>query len=93
MRKLTLNLESLDVQSFDPTPAPEAPRGTVKGHVSWDGCTYRQPDCPSMYDEAGTCHVSDLGTCYVSCGYSCPVTCRNEQSCVTCNGTACEEPY
>ena len=92
MRKLTLDLDTLNVQSFDTDPCAEASRGTVRAHVSYD-CTYHQPMCPSMYNEAGTCQVSDLGTCNVTCGNSCPATCRNEQTCVTCNGTACQQPY
>jgi hypothetical protein len=88
MRKLTLDLDSLDVQSFDPQPRLETDRGTVHGHESHDRpCT---PMCPSMYDEATTCHVSDLGTCVVSCG-SCGYTCAvGGYTCVTCD-MACWE--
>jgi hypothetical protein len=32
MQKLLLNLEDLDVQSFDTTPAPRGLRCTVRGH-------------------------------------------------------------
>lgn len=92
MHKLTLDLDALDVQSFDPTPSTDGTRGTVKAHGSF-GCTYHDLMCPSMYNEASTCQVSDLGTCNVTCGNSCPATCRNEQSCVTCYEKACEEPY
>jgi hypothetical protein len=90
MRKLMLDLDTLDVQSFDPMPAARDARGTVQGHVSYDGCT-EQTACPSWYNEAGTCQVTDLGTCVPTCGVSCPVTCRGEQSCITCNGVECYE--
>jgi len=91
MRKLTLNLESIDVQSFDVTPAPAPERGTVRGHGSdQPDCTNYGTQCPSMYDAYTSCKVSDLGTC-VACptGY----TCYGGQSCVTCVGAQCEEPY
>jgi hypothetical protein len=92
MRKLTLDLDSLDVQSFDPTPKGDAPRGTVRGHYTDNpGCTQFGTMCPSHYDEATTCMVSDLGTCNSPCGNSYPITCRGEQSCVTCQGVQCEE--
>ena len=48
MRKLTLDLDSLDVQSFDPTPEPVAARGTVRGHATDFECTNYRPMCPSM---------------------------------------------
>lgn len=90
MRKLTLDLDTLDVQSFDPTPAPEGPRGTVNGHES-AACTGGGPACPSWYNEAGTCQVTDLATCVASCnscGHSCAV---GGYSCVTCNVACYEE--
>ena len=93
MRKLTLDLDSLDVQSFDPAPVPAVVRGTVRGHGSYNDCTGFQPYCPSMYDEAGTCHVSDLGTCNLTCGSTCAYTCDDPYSCVTCQGVQCEEPW
>jgi hypothetical protein len=46
MQKLSLNLEDLDVQSFDTTPAPRDLRCTVRAHqesydelACSDGCT------------------------------------------------------
>ena len=41
MKKLTLNLETLDVQSFEPVDAPRQTRGTVLGAEP----TYTQPAC------------------------------------------------
>lgn len=94
MRKLTLDLDSLDVQSFDPTPLASAPRGTVQGHATNNlDCTQWGSMCPSWYNEATTCQVSDLGTCYASCGNSCPGTCNGGPTCVTCQGVECEEDW
>ena len=41
MKKLTLDLETLDVQSFEPVNAPRKTRGTVFGAEP----TYTQPEC------------------------------------------------
>lgn len=89
MRKLTLDLDALDVQAFDTMPLPEAPLGTVHGQDrSEDGlCT---PMCPSRYNEATTCQVSDLGSCVATCA-SCVASCYGPATCVTCWGVECEE--
>ena len=88
MRKLTLDLDSLSVQAFETTPPPEVPRGTVHGHDSYERpCT---PMCPSRYDEATTCHVSDLGSCVATCA-SCMASCYGPATCITCMGVECEE--
>lgn len=91
MRKLTLDLDALDVQAFDTTPRLQARGGTVHGRES-DGplCTTW---CASMYNEATTCQVSDLGTCDMTCGNSCQGSCNGGQTCFTCQGPPCEEPY
>jgi hypothetical protein len=93
MRKLTLDLDSLDVQSFDSTPQTPAERGTVRGHITYLDCSQYGSNCPSWYNEASTCQVSDLGTCNPSCGNSCPATCNGGQTCVTCAGVQCEEDW
>lgn len=90
MRKLTLDLDALDVQAFETTPALETPKGTVQGHDSYERvCSV---NCPSMYNEATTCQVSDLGSCVVTCA-SCAASCYGPATCVTCQGAACEEPW
>jgi hypothetical protein len=88
MRKLTLDLEMLNVQAFETMPRPETSAGTVHGHESYERpCS---PMCPSMYNEATTCQVSDLGSCVATCA-SCINSCYGPATCVTCQGTACEE--
>ena len=78
MRKLRLQLEDLQVDTFQ-TTAPEKPKGTVFG----EQCTcYTQCTCPGCPTCAGygTCDASCNGTCYASCngtcgGASCGGTC------------------
>jgi hypothetical protein len=61
MKKLKLNLDRLQVESFAPAAEPAAPRGTVRGMEPWseeDTCRY-------------TCGYS-CRTCYdPSCGNTC----------------------
>jgi hypothetical protein len=87
MRKLTLDLESLAVQSFS-TGDDDALRGTVHANnydlTVW-ACTGHDPNCRSNYD-ATDCRVSDLGTC-VTCGGTCGCT---GAACPT-NNQACWE--
>ena len=80
MRKLTLNIDSLTVQSFA-TGEDRADRGTVEAHQQSWNCTGTQPNCPSMYD-ATDCRVSDLGTCVPCGGGGTGTTCpTNGQDC------------
>ena len=39
MKKLVLNLEDLDVKTFEPAPALDEIRGTVRGAEETDGCS------------------------------------------------------
>jgi hypothetical protein len=87
MRKLTLDLATLDVQSFH-LAADANGGGTVRGEediVGWS-------DYESCIAIPG-CNPSDQPSCAPSCGASCPATCRGEQTCITCNDPQCEEPY
>jgi hypothetical protein len=63
MKKLALNLDNLEVTSFETTRTP-AGRGTVVGNGQTNGNT-----C------AGTCAFSCGGTCDISCVPSCISTC------------------
>ena len=92
MKKLSLHLDDLTVESFD-TSAPAPARGTVQGHDHSD---------PSNCDNSGfcscngypcdtyTCRCTDPDTCAYSCGQSCPNTCDScQNTCVSCMAT-CE---
>ncbi|HYH83687.1 MAG TPA: hypothetical protein VEX86_28085 [Longimicrobium sp.] len=47
MKKLTLDLDSLSIESFDPGGAPDALRGTVQGAALsvFDGCGSHNSFC------------------------------------------------
>lgn len=58
MKKLSLHLEELAVESFE-TGSPEPLRGTVRAHGDSSGCSYNSP----MYT---FCNL----TCKIDCGES-----------------------
>ncbi len=74
MKKLVLNLDALEVESFDATPQPATEPGTVRGQQL--GSTYDQFLCECSYGgpDNGSCDVSCGGTCYggnETCGGPC----------------------
>ena len=88
MKKLTLNLDSLEVQSFV-TDEKRSERGTVRGEQQPCTC-YTQCTCPGCPTCAGTCPAdpscadtcgdtcddwSCLGTCPITCHETCQRTC------------------
>ena len=83
MKKLSLSLDALEVQSF--TTSEGAPvRGTVRGEqepcTCYTNCTC--PGCPTCYETCpNTCWESCNGTCQTECGPSCWETC--ERTCYT----------
>ena len=82
MKKLTLSLDTLEVQSFTTSEAAET-RGTVHGEQQ---CTCQTvctcPGCPSCAATCpntcwNTCDDNTCATCAFSCGYeSCDNTCH-----------------
>ena len=91
-KRMKLNLESIEVDSFATLPK-ELPRGTVKGHESeWAGvCEWSAGwDCGSQLwvdPTCGTCPYTCSPACrsdvtYMSCGGSCDATnCPGEAGC------------
>jgi hypothetical protein len=76
-RKLKLDLDALQVESFDTTVADHRHEGTVFGQ----GCTcYTNCTCPGC----PTCDASCGGTCAASCNGTCDAS---------CNGTCGEYTY
>lgn len=67
MKKLTLDLDALDVTSF-PTAAPQTDRGTVDGHVLTPRCIDDSRQCTEANDCAVT---SDINSCWCSEYYTC----------------------
>src|SRR3954466_5307991 len=74
MKKLSLDLDQLTVESFD-TSAAARPRGTVRGFdITASTC----------YEEGCWC-ISDGGTCNTDCGQNTCNTCNQ----ATCPGYSC----
>jgi hypothetical protein len=95
MRKLRLEPDTLAVESFAPTGAPEG-RGTVRGHVSlyWEDCNPSDtcagagwPCDPTDQSCAGTCHEN---TCHPGCGGGTGGAGGSDPA-VTCLGVVCVE--
>lgn len=75
MRKLSLKVEELTVESFE-ISAAEGRSGTVRAHYNTDDCNTPQYMC-----------VSDGNTCDATCGGTCDATCDTCED--SCDGT-CE---
>ena len=82
MRKLKLNLEALNVDSFELTDAEKARQGTVHGHVDYThprvcdtavDCSFNS--CPSY------CHTACAATCIETCDFTCEMSCHYGSSC------------
>ena len=73
MKKLTLKLDDLRIDSFQTTPR-EPGKGTVFGEqcTCWTNCTC--PGCP---------------TCDASCGGTCDASCNGTCAGDTCDGCCC----
>src|SRR5262249_17402624 len=92
MRKVRMNLDALQVESFDTSPADARTRrgtvhargGTVEPYPDFpQGGSY--PNCPSPL-----CVDTPLASCDGSCRYTCGASCNGTcNSCVTCN--TCQE--
>lgn len=96
MKKLSLDLDALAVESFDTVDEASRQAGTVRGHdVSDTTCGQRVCGCPSgsgntcnALCETGDCPTQEFGcgsgfhTCVQpSCFYSCPGTCMEGDTC------------
>jgi hypothetical protein len=86
MRKLTLDLEDLAVESFQTADGDAAARGTVHGEAdSQTACPTIGSPCP-VWTAKVSCDIpctfdSDCGgTCYNSCPETC-MSCEPEASC------------
>lgn len=84
MRKLSLHLEELVVESFSTTDAARG-RGTVRG---MDSVTIDQDSCVTCAPTCATCGGTCPNTCPVTCGNTCatcPVSC-NPANCPSADG-------
>jgi hypothetical protein len=92
MRKLTLNLEQLSVDSFE-TTAVEKKKGTVIGQqcTCWTYCA--QQTCPGCPTCDNTCaYTCDDATCPAcpTCAASCNGTCDCGTNDYSCYNTDCD---
>lgn len=83
MKKLSLDLDDLSVESFDTSVSDADLRGTVQGHATWqyNGCTAAQPCNPSSSPDYTEDHTCDDVSCAYSCGISCGGTCYDSCHC------------
>jgi len=96
MKKLSLDLDQLAVDSFETVGDAARRAGTVRGHGFTDTtCAQRICDCPTGSGDTcddmcntGDCPTADFGcgsgfhTCQQpSCFYSCPSTCAAGDTC------------
>jgi hypothetical protein len=86
MKKLKLDLDALDVETFDPSPLEDG-QGTVLGE-QWGGTQFSCVGCFTARFTCGQMCVTKLGTC-ITCQRSCYGTCyvSCQRTCVTCEVT------
>ncbi len=77
MKKISLHLDALRVESFETTSVDPALRGTVKAYATDEG-----PAC--LTDGCGD--TQGL-TCGVSCNFDCSETCPANTCAYSCEGT------
>ena len=87
--KLVLNLDALQVDSFDTTPAGDRARGTVNGHAA----AATQQTCRASCDPCATCDTSCAGgplcDCMPSGCISCQTSCAGGPLCDCAPTPAC----
>jgi len=84
MKKLSLDLDQLAVESFD-TATARAPRGTVRGNdISDTTCYQRLCECQSAFTCDTDCNQNTCGgdTCGDSCVNICAPSNAGEHTCV-----------
>ena len=101
MKKLSLKLEDLSVESFD-TSVAEAPRGTVVGAGFSDttcnqiicDCVTNGRECDSAGDTVCDLTCADCGSADIICSNTCPAntcasSCEGTCGCPTWGGETC----
>ena len=88
MKKLSLSVESLVVESFDTMVQPMPGRGTVRGRDS-----ETEPQEPDTIASTCTCPQNTLASCgAASCGAaSCQWSCDPGCTAVTCGEATCNQ--
>lgn len=91
MRKLTLDLDTLAVESFDTQPSGRS-QGTVRGHDEHRTHEYDSCACTDAWD---TCHKScdPCATCDTSCAGGPFCDCVPSGGCESCATSCAGGPY
>lgn len=88
MKKLSLTLDNLLVESFATLSEPMPPKGTVRGHITYNG------DCGPSNSCQWCATYTDCDTGYTNCGPDCgkdQPTQYWEVTCLpTCAGNTCD---
>jgi hypothetical protein len=91
MQKIRLELDRLEVESFEPAPHGAALRGTVRGHVTayWELCYPTQTEDPNV-NTCGPTQNSCVHTCFEQTCYQCGTggcTQTQDPNVAACTGT------
>lgn len=65
-KKISLDVDSLRVTSFDVLPEAGGTRGTVKGYATLAGCSLST--CPTNAYATSPCDTCVAGSCMDTCG-------------------------
>ena len=84
MKKLRLDIDALQVESFDPTAAQDPLRGTV------DGLQIEPAPLSRRISECFVCQTNR--SCFISCNATCLQTCDATCNCPSQNITECGCP-
>jgi hypothetical protein len=97
VKKLSLNVDELHVDSFATAPGDPTLRGTIKALGFTDYCTHPDDQVTRGYTCLGTCPMAPTcnygnscnGTCYETCVSSCVGVSCFESCDGTCYGETC----
>jgi hypothetical protein len=81
MPKLKLNLEALQVDSFEITDDGKARRGTVRGHADYTHPAVCDTAMDCSYNTCASYCQTACGTCYETCERTCEMSCHYGSSC------------
>ena len=81
MKKLSLNIDELTIESFDVAGAPRGVEGTVLGHATQGGKYTCDPAVGTCFGY--TCYETCANTCADTCNYTC------DPAVGTCFGYTC----
>jgi hypothetical protein len=81
MKKLRLDLDALQVESFDPSSDQHTLRGTVDGQQIQPVLSRRLSECDLCMETQNSCLISCGRTCLQTCNGSCLQSCNISCTC------------